>query len=485
MCGVFGLIGKEPITGMLLQGMSFLQHRGQDAAGIFTYNTETGTYATQKKQGLLAQAFPSQILSIPDGNWGIGHLRYPTAGAGSSSDIQPHLIALPGCTLALVHNGNIVNYLPLKNKMIAEGTPFQTTSDTEVILHLFHNKLSQMGDCSFDSICAAVEEIYTHVCGSYSILGIITGKGLFAFRDPWGFRPLLHGIINDTKSHLFASETAPLSYFKAVTIENIEPGEVIFIDPSGKLHHRRLTTQRHAHCSFEFNYFAKPNSTIENREVYQVRLALGKTLAKNVQAAGIEIDAIVPIPDSGRVAALALSRALNIPLDEGFVKQDYVGRTFIMPSQNARQKAVSRKLLPVSSVFKGKKILLVDDSIVRGTVSRHVVDLVRRVGATHVHFASTYPPIRYPCFYGIDFPRPEELIARGDTAEKTSEEIAQEIGADSVIYNSVEDLKNGIGLPDLCTACLDGKYPTEIEGATQLQNLRLINLAQLENTCKP
>ncbi len=465
---------------MLLQGMSHLQHRGQDATGIFTYNTQRATHSLHKKRGLLHQAFPPDMIPLAEADWGIGHLRYSTSGSGSTTDIQPHVIENPEYTLALVHNGNIVNYVPLKNKMLSEQSVFQTSCDTEVILHLFNNKLLQSGPCTFETICSAVSEIYTHIFGSYSILGIITGVGLVAFRDPWGFRPLLYASTPDKKSHIFASETTPLSLFDTDTIQDVEPGEVIFIDKNMKVHRRRLKESLHSHCSFEFNYFAKANSIIENREVYQVRQELGAALAKNILEAGLDIDTVIPIPDSARPSALALGRALNIPVNEGFVKQDHVGRTFIMPTQKIRQKAICKKLTSVSSVFKGKKVLLIDDSIVRGTVSRHVVHLARKAGATHVYFGSTYPPIRYPCFYGIDFPREEDLIAKG----KSCEEIAQDIGADRVIYNTVEDLERAIGLKDLCTACIKGKYPTGTEGAAQLQRLRLCNLTELETPCK-
>ena len=488
MCGVFGIIGKEQIAEILLQGMSLLQHRGQDATGVFTYNPQKDTCALHNSHGLVNQVFPTTSIPRPEAAWGIGHLRYSTIGSGNAVDIQPHILEKQDYTIALIHNGNIVNYVPLKDKMMSEQTVFQTTCDTEIILHLFSNKLEEAGQFNFEAICSAVSHIYTHVFGSYSVLGIITGHGLIAFRDPWGFRPLLYGVSRDKQSHIFSSETGPFNLFEVENIQDIEPGEVIFIDKNNKVHRHKLKEYRHAHCSFEFNYFAKANSVIEKREVYQVRQELGLKLAKNVKEAGIEIDTIIPIPETARPSALALGRALHIPIDEGFIKQDYIGRTFIMPTQKIREKAVSKKITAVNSVFKGKKVLLVDDSIVRGTVCRHVIQLARKAGATHVYFASTYPPIRHPCFYGIDFPRQENLIAWG----KTCEEIAHEIGADGVIYNSIQDLEQAIKLGDLCTACLKGKYPTGTEGVAELQSLRLcnltqleVNLTQLEATCKP
>lgn len=474
MCGVFGVIGNEQIAELLLHGMSNLQHRGQDATGIFTYNPHTDEHVLYKKHGLVNQVFSAENCpAMQKAYWGIGHLRYSTVGMGNANDIQPHLIIKGKHRIAMVHNGNIVNYLPLKNELIANKIDFQTTCDTEVILQMFAAKFTDE-ECDFETICEAVNEVYTHIFGAYSILGIIAGQGLFAFRDPWGFRPLLYA--TNGQSHMFSSETGPLSFHDIENLQDLDPGEVMFIDRHLQVHRRKLKQRRHTHCSFEFNYFAKPNAVIENREVYQVRLQLGHALAKKIQEADFDADVVVPIPDTARSSALALARALNLPMEEGFVKQDYVGRTFIMPKQSLRKKAVSAKMTTVSSVFKNKNVILVDDSIIRGTVSQHVVHLARKAGASKVFFASTYPPVRYPCFYGIDFPRQEELIA----ANKTYEEVCREIGADGLVYNSVEDMTKAIGIDDLCTACLTGKYPTKMEGTAELQNLRHLNLCEME-----
>lgn len=475
MCGIFGIIGKEPVAEYILQGLHLLQHRGQDATGIFTYNPDTRKHSLYKDRGLVNQVFHSPTFHLPEAYWGIGHLRYSTVGKGNIEDIQPHIIQKGDLTIAMVHNGNIVNYIPLKNQLMSEQIAFQTGCDTEVILHIFANKISTEA-CNFESICEAVSEVYTHIFGAYSILVLITGVGVIAFRDPWGFRPLLYGKSRNQHAYVFTSETGPISYVETDNMRDVDPGEVIFIDKHHKVHHRHLKQHCHTHCSFEFNYFAKPNAIIEKREVYQIRAQLGLALARNVQVAGLDIDVVVPIPTTAHPSALALGRALNIPVEEGFIKQSFVGRTFIMPTQNSRKKAVSDKLTTVRSVFKNKNVLLVDDSIVRGNVSKHVIDMARKAQARRVYFASTYPPVRYPCFYGIDFPRQEELIAW----EKNYEEISREIGADAVIYNSVEDMKNAIGIDDLCTACLTGKYPTKTDGASELQYLRLQSLNQME-----
>lgn len=474
MCGIFGVIGKEHAAELLLQGLIHLQHRGQDAAGIFTYDQVNDCCVLQKNRGLVNQVFSSK--PFPEGQWGIGHLRYATAGMGGIQDVQPIVITKNDQTIALVHNGNIVNYLSIKQKLMQDGVSFQTTSDTEVILQILAPYLQEK--MTFDRLCSAVSEVYAKVEGAYSILGIIAGEGLFAFRDPLGFRPLMMGTKEGGKVHLFSSETGPLFHFDAEEVCDIEPGQLLFIDQNNRVHRRHLNQRAHTHCGFEFNYFAKSNAVIENEEVYQARFRLGTSLAKQVQKSGFVIDAVVPVPDTAKPSALALARALNIPIEEGFVKQDNVGRTFIMPTQDTRKKAVSSKLSTVNSVFKDKRILLVDDSIVRGTVSKQVVNLARKAGAKEIYFASTYPPVLYPCYYGIDFPIQEELIAWG----KSNEEICEAIGVDGLVYNSVQDFKESIGFNDLCTACLTGDYPTCTKEIHKLKEQRLINLKHVEKS---
>lgn len=420
---------------------------------------------------------PLDQFPLPQASWGIGHVRYSTIGAGNIKDIQPQFINHTH-PIAIVHNGNIVNYVPLKNELMCNQVVFETTSDTEVILQLFARTLSKEC-CDFEDICRAVGEVYQHIFGAYSIVGIIAGVGMVAFRDPWGFRPLLHGKSQDGNMHIFASETGPLASLDMNTVNDVDPGEVIFIDRHSKIHRRHLKKHVHTHCSFEFNYFAKPNAIIENRDVYRIRSQLGEALAVNVKKNLIDADIVVPIPETARPSAISLARSLNLPFEEGFVKQDHIGRTFILPTQGIRKKKVMQKLSAIPSVFKNKRILLVDDSIVRGTVSKKVIHLARKAGASKVYFASTYPPIRYPCVYGIDFPQQEQLIAWG----KSLEEIGREIGADGLVYNSVEDLKKAIGIDDLCTACLTGEYPTKIDGLIELQKLRHSHLCQLEGKC--
>ena len=352
MCGVFGIIGKEPVAELILNAMLLLQHRGQDGSGIFVYDPCLDRYALCKNPGLVNFSSLDQF-PLPHATWGIGHNRYSTIGAGNVNDIQPQFVQYP-LPIAIVHNGNIINYVPLKNELMRNQVVFETTSDTEVILQLFARTLSG-ARCDFEDICGAVAEVYQHLFGAYSIVGIIAGAGMVAFRDPWGFRPLLHGKTQEGNMHIFASETGPLNTFDMDAINDVDPGEVIFIDRHLKVHRRHLKKHVHTHCGFEFNYFAKPNAIIENQDVYQIRSRLGHALALNVRKAGIEADVVVPIPETARPSAISLARTLDIPFEEGFVKQDHIGRTFILPTQGMRKKKVMQKLSAIASVFRKQK----------------------------------------------------------------------------------------------------------------------------------
>ncbi len=478
MCGLIGIIGKEPVVEMIYQGLIHLQHRGQDAAGIFAYDPKQKKHCLHKNRGLVSQVFNAETLPLPEASWGIGHVRYSTIGTGRVEDTHPLSINRKH-TIAIAHNGNIVNYVPLKEKLQESQVVFETTCDAETILNILNQYIPEEG-CTFEDLCDGVSEVYRTTSGAYSIVGIITGKGMFAFRDPWGFRPLLYSYCEDRQNHAFASETGPLHFNGFDKIEDLKPGEVVFVDENNEVHRKLLTTLPHTHCSFEYNYFAKPNAIMEQKEVYRIRSRLGSTLAEEVRRTDIEADVVVPIPDSARPSAISLAYKLQIPLEEGFVKQNHVGRTFIMPTQYARKKALSQKLITVKSVFEGRNVILVDDSIVRGTVSRRVIELARRAGAKKIYFASTYPPIRHPCIYGIDFPRSEQLVAYG----KSVEEIAEDIGADGLVYNDVNGLKEAIGMQDLCAACLTGDYPTTTHGVDELQNLRKEDITEMELTCK-
>lgn len=471
MCGIIGIISKKNITKALYQGMVQLQHRGQDAAGLFTYDPHSDQHFLDKKLGLVSKVFSPQHL--PDAPWAIGHLRYTTAGSGRIEDTQP-LSGQREYLISIAHNGNIVNYLNLKSEMMKGQAMFETTSDTEVLLQLLAQKLN--GDCSFDVICDAIAYIYEHVFGAYSVVGIIAGVGMIAFRDPLGIRPLQYGYNPEEDLHAFASETDALKFLDVQKVHDVPPGEIIFVDKDLKVHRRQLLKYKPAHCSFEFNYFASPTSVLEHREVYRVRAHLGASLEKEVRKAGLRPDVIIPVPDTGWPSAITLSEALGVPIEQGFIKRDHIGRTFIIPTQYERKKALLHKLAVVESVFEGKDVILVDDSIVRGTVSRRVINLARSAGARKIYFASTFPPIRHPCFYGFDFPLENQLIA----AQKTFEEISLELECDGVIYNTEESLKAAIGLEGLCMACMTGEYPTEIRGTEELKKMRDSHLKQQE-----
>ncbi|MCB1111763.1 MAG: amidophosphoribosyltransferase [Chlamydiales bacterium] len=480
MCGLIGIISEEPVVEWIYQSLIHLQHRGQDAAGIFAYDPRTEKEKLHKNRGLVSQVFNASTLPLPDAPWGIGHIRYSTIGTGRVEDTHPLTVKHGSGTLALAHNGNIVNYVPLKAELEDDNVVFETTCDAEAILNMLAQHLSTDDDFSFEDVCHAVGKVLHNVAGAYSCVALRTGKGLIAFRDPWGFRPLLYGIHPDGHTHAFASENGPLKFLGFENIHDVQPGEVVYIDDEKRVYRKKLTAKRHAHCSFEYNYFAKPNTIIEEREVYRIRARLGQELAEKVREQNIEADVVIPVPDSARPSAIALAQHLGIPLEEGFVKQNHVGRTFIMPTQYARKKAMSQKLITVPSVFEGKRVILVDDSIVRGTVSTRVVELARRAGAKEIAFASTYPPIRHPCIYGIDFPRSEQLVAYG----RDLEEIAEEIGVDRLVYNDIEGLKRAIDLDDICAACLTGVYPTSTYGVEELQDLRHSDITELELVCK-
>lgn len=479
MCGVFGIISNEPVADALYHGLIQLQHRGQDAAGIFAYHPETRSQALHRDKGLVTQVFSPDRMPLPEAPWGLAHVRYPTAGSDSIEDTQPHYCIVNEKTVAMVHNGNVVNYVALRKAFDDADDPLQTTTDVEAILKMFCRRMPE-GECTFEDVCAAVREVYTHVKGGYSVVGMVAGAGLFAFRDPQGIKPLLHGLRPDTKTHGFASETEALSFSGMVDIHSVEPGEVVWIDKHRRAHRRRIARERHAHCSFEWAYFSRMNAVLEDQEVYHVRRQLGLALARHIEKAKVRADVVVSVPDSARPAAIAVSQALRIPYEEGLLRKEHVGRTFLMPTQAVREKALSRKLAAVESVFKGKRVILVDDSVVRGTVSKKVVRLARLAGARKVFFASSFPPIRHSCHYGIDFPDSKTLVAH----QRSESDIAGRIDADGLFYNDVEDLQGAIGHHDLCIACVNGEYPVGGEAFEQLRELRNEQLEREGSVCR-
>jgi len=462
MCGVIGLYGNTDVFRDLYQGLLAIQHRGQDSAGIITYN---GRFHTKKGNGLVQDIFTPENLERLKGPAGIGHTRYPTIGGGRGDDAQPFLVNSP-FGIVMAHNGNVINYRQLKTDLFEKyHRLLNSDNDVEAVLNVFAEELAaqRTKQLTPQNINKAVSGVYRKVKGSYSVIAYIAEQGMVAFRDPFGIKPLVFGIRRDglVPSYAFASESVSLNIMGFTEIRSVEAGEVIFLDRGRTLHRRRLAHCPHSPCLFEWVYFARPDSFIDNVNVYLCRVELGRLLAEEVRKQNLKIDVVVPVPDSARDAAIEIARGLNLKYREALVKNRYIGRTFIMPAEDKRRTSVRMKLNPIASEFKGKNVLLVDDSIVRGNTSRALVELVRECGASKVYFAIYSPPLRHPCVYGIDMQTRTEFVARNADAEQ----VAKKIGADKVIYQTLDNLKAAVraGNPKLthfCSACFDGVYPT-------------------------
>ena len=468
MCGILGIVAKGPANQLLYDGLLLLQHRGQDAAGIAT--CEANTFHMQKGNGLVRDVFRTRNMRALTGNSGIAHVRYPTAGSASSSEeAQPFYVNAPfGLTLA--HNGNLTNSAQLSIEMFRrDRRHINTASDSEVLLNVLANSLQEATvGVSLDpaTIFRAVGELHSRVRGAYACVAEIAGYGLLAFRDPFGIRPLCLGEreVRGGTEYMVASESVALEGLGFRLARDVAPGEAIFIDLDGQLHTKLCADNASLNpCAFEYVYFARPDSIIDGASVYGTRLRMGEYLADRVSASLPDgaIDVVMPIPDTSRPAAMQLASKLGLDYREGYLKNRYVGRTFIMPGQEIRKRSVRQKLNAMSVEFRGKNVLLVDDSIVRGTTSQEIVQMARDSGANRVYFASAAPPVRYPNVYGIDMPTPGELIAHG----RDDEEIRLAIGADALIYQSVDGMRRAIQdinpqLRSLDCACFDGIYVT-------------------------
>ncbi|HPG60891.1 MAG TPA: amidophosphoribosyltransferase [Casimicrobium sp.] len=468
MCGVIGIVSHGPVNQLLYDGLLCLQHRGQDAAGIMT--ADGAVFHMHKAKGMVLDIFRTRNMRDLLGAAGIGHTRYPTAGSAVSvHEAQPFYVNSPfGITLA--HNGNLTNGEALKRELFnVDARHINTNSDSEVLLNVFALELERAAQgvkLTPEKIFTAVRGVHQRCRGAYAVLAMIAGYGLVAFRDPHGIRPLVFGR-NDTMAgaeFAVASETVALDVLGFKFERDVAPGEALFIDFAGHLHTKQCADNpKLTPCIFEYVYLARPDSVIDGISVYEARIRLGSELALEVMKLPDweSIDVVVPIPDSSRPSALELAFKIGRPYREGFVKNRYVGRTFIMPGQAMRKKSVRQKLNPIASEFKGKTVLLVDDSIVRGTTSREIVQMAREAGAVKVFFASAAPPVIYPNVYGIDMPTPSELIAVG----KTTEQIATEISADRVIYQTIDGMKRAIragnpAIEDFDASCFDGCYVT-------------------------
>ncbi|MDO4641033.1 MAG: amidophosphoribosyltransferase [Neisseria sp.] len=484
MCGVFGLVANEPVNQLLYDGLQMLQHRGQDAAGIVT--VQDSVFHMHKGKGMVRDVFRTRNMRDLLGNAGIAHVRYPTAGnAGSSAEAQPFYVSSP-FGIVLAHNGNLTNtdklYENVCNKHLRH---INTRSDSEVLLNVFAHELrrevtsSDDSHLSVDNIFNAVAHVHRQVRGAYGVVALIAGYGLVAFRDPHGIRPLVLGAQTDEKSgktaYAVASESVAFNSLAFDRERDIVPGEAVFITLDGKFYSRQCAEQsKLTPCLFEYVYFARPDSVIDEVSVYQARVNMGVALAEKVKRylPVDDIDVVMPIPDTSRPSAMELAHHLNKPYREGLIKNRYIGRTFIMPGQATRKKSVRQKLSPIESEFEGKNVLLVDDSIVRGTTSREIVEMVRASGARKVYFASAAPEVRFPNVYGIDMPTREELIANGRNAD----EIAREISADACVFQDLDALENVVrelnpeivGFDD---SCFSGCYLTGDIDEAYLQRL--------------
>ncbi len=449
-CGVVGAFSFNDgdVAPLLYRALIALQHRGQDSAGMATFDGKT--IRNHRDLGLVASVFDEKTIGNLAGSVGIGHVRYPTIGAGGKEDAQPFMLDEPFGGIALAHNGNIANYGTLRRLMEGRGLKFCSTCDSYLILEVFARQLQASGLDVFKASAGLMKELD----GSYSVCAVTARNQLIVMRDPHAIRPLCWGKTEDTI--MFASESVALDINQIPLSGDIAPGEVLIIDKKGVRKKSVMALQRR-HCAFEYVYFSRPDSVEEGKLVYEVRAEMGRRLAKSAPA---DADIVVPVPDTSRPAAEGYSQVSGIPLVEGLIKNRYVGRTFIMPSQPKRLEAVRLKLNAVRGLVAGKRIVLIDDSIVRGTTSGPIVKLLRTAGAKEVHLRIACPPVVSPCFYGVDLPTFTELIA----ANKSIEEIRQVSGADSLAFVSIEDLVGAIGKkrPDLCLGCLDGKYPTEL-----------------------
>jgi amidophosphoribosyltransferase len=437
MCGILGVVATTPVNQLLYDGLQVLQHRGQDAAGIAT--AEAGVFHMHKGQGLVRDVFRTRNMRSLEGNWGIAHCRYPTAGSAyNAAEAQPFYVNSP-FGLMLAHNGNLTNAEELKREMFLQDLRhINTNSDSEVLLNVLAHELQAAATgykLDAETIFKAIAGVHRRVRGAYAVVAMIAGYGLLAFRDPYGIRPLIVGrnVTDEGSEYLVASESVALDTLGFQIMRDVAPGEAVLIDIQGNFHSKQCAERTmRAPCIFEFVYLARPDSLMDGISVYETRVKMGEYLADKIRHTlpHIEIDAVIPIPDSSRPSAMELAKRLDLPYREGFVKNRYIGRTFIMPGQAQRRKSVRQKLNTIAQEFKGKNVLLVDDSIVRGTTSREIVQMARDAGARKVYFASAAPPVRYANVYGIDMPTRGELIA----SDRNDAEICREIGADELIY---------------------------------------------------
>ena len=479
MCGFISIFGPDgsDVLPDILTGLLAIQHRGQDAAGIVSFREK---FQAKKGLGLVREVFQEKHMSRLRGHMAVGHVRYPTVGGGEDTDVQPFWLDFP-VSVAMAHNGNVTNFLELKRNYFTNK--LASNCDLEAVLYVFAQDIIKRGDLrniTPDRIRTAVREVFNVVKGAYSVVGIIADSGMFAFRDPFGIKPIILGRRRTPEGGVFyavASESVVLDVAGYEIVRDLAAGEALWIGKDREPRFMQVGDQPHRPCIFEYIYFARPDSILDGASVYHSRLVMGRKLAAAWKRTGIEVDAVIPVPESSCPAAQAMAEALGGPYREGFVKNRYVGRTFIMPNDDVRRDSVRQKLNPIRMEFEGKRVLIVDDSIVRGHTSRQIVKIARQMGAAKVYMASYSPPLQHPCPYGIDMSTRREFIARG----RTVDEIAREIGCDHLVYQDVHEMLDAVRPlhgegRKFCTACFDGNYPTGdvTEGMlTEIENERL------------
>ncbi len=479
MCGILGIVGVEPVNHRLYDGLTLLQHRGQDAAGIAT--SHNGRLVLRKAAGFVRDVFSNEHMVRLEGTMGVGHVRYPTAGSSAAAEAQPFYVNSP-YGIVMGHNGNLTNAAQLQRELFeSDLRHINTGSDSEVLLNVFAHELQALKPAKSitpEQIFATVTAVHKRCKGAYAVIGMLVGRGVFAFRDPLGIRPAMIGVRHTDAGSEYAvsSESVALQGLGFTRLRDLEPGEAVYIDVDGKMHTRQCAAQTSlSPCIFEYVYLARPDSIIDNVSVYKSRLRMGEKLAKKIlrERSDHGIDVVIPIPDTSRTSAMEVAFHLGVKYREGFIKNRYIGRTFIMPGQQLRKKSVRQKLSPIDLEFAGKNVLLVDDSIVRGTTSGQIVEMARDAGAKKVYMASAAPPVRYPNVYGIDMPAASELIAHN----RTVPEIQEAIGADWLVYQDLEDLieavrydKHPIETFESC--CFNGEYITGDVDSSYLHTLQ-------------
>ncbi|NND53626.1 MAG: amidophosphoribosyltransferase [Gammaproteobacteria bacterium] len=465
MCGIVGIVSNRPVNQSIYDALIVLQHRGQDAAGIMT--DDDGTLCQRKDNGLVQDVFQRKHMLRLSGTMGIGHVRYPTAGMSSSAEAQPFYVNSP-YGICLGHNGNLTNTSELQQLLRRnDKRHLNTGSDTEALLNVFAHELqqNQSSELTPDAVFAAVAGVHKRCRGGYAVIAMIMGQGVLAFRDPHGIRPVILGQreVDGFIEYMVASESVALDVAGFELVRDILPGEAVYIEKDGTLHTRQGEQKGYTPCVFEYVYFARPDSIMDGISVYKARLRMGERLAEKILAErpDHDIDVVIPIPDSSRTSALSVAHVLGVKYREGFIKNRYIGRTFIMPGQEQRRKSVKRKLNAIDLEFRDKVVLLVDDSIVRGTTSKQIIEMAREAGARKVYFASASPPVRHPNVFGIDMAASSELVA----CNRTDVEVAEQIGADWLVYQDLDDLIKAVqydsgDISEFDTSCFSGEYVT-------------------------